>query len=225
MPKVNRYAAFQIGSKHGKLTVLSEIERVRFGPYSYGTVQCRCECGKTKRMIVSNIYRSKHPSCGCNQRSSRRLIAGKSISGHPLHSVWKGIKARCLTPSCPAYPWYGARGIGVCDEWRNDFMAFYNWAIDSWSPGLTIDRINNNGDYSPENCRWASRKTQSRNTRRNVMATAFGETKCISEWADDPRCVVKQATLYFRIVRYGVEPELALTYPAKTPQERKKPWL
>lgn len=130
-----------------------------------------------------------------------------------LRAVWRQMKRRCTSPKDDKYTSYGARGIRVCDEWQ-DFQVFYDWAVTAgYRPGLSIDRIDNDGPYAPENCRWADRATQSSNTRTNRRITAFGETKTMAEWARDPRCAVDYAALYLRIVRRGWDSERALTAP------------
>lgn len=123
------------------------------------------------------------------------------------------MKRRCTAPSDDKYPIYGGRGIFVCPEW-NDFEAFYAWATTAgYRPGLSIDRINNNGPYSPDNCRWATRATQDNNRRNNYLVSAFGETKTLTEWSQDPRCVVTYEALMFRIKRRDWNSERALTTP------------
>lgn len=135
---------------------------------------------------------------------------------HPLYKLWSAIKNRCLNQNGPAYPDYGGRGIEVCEEWKNDPMAFIRWAkAHGWQPNLVIDRIDNDGDYSPNNCRFATRKINSRNTRRNRILEAFGERKSIAEWCDDVRARVKGSTLWARVMQYNWSPEKAISTPPK----------
>lgn len=102
---------------------------------------------------------------------------------HPLYSVWASMKRRCLAPNSSSYRNYGARGILICDEWRNNFKTFYDWAQEAgYEQGLELDRIDNNGNYSPSNCRFATRAVQASNKRRNIYYTENGETKCLMEW-------------------------------------------
>lgn len=102
-----------------------------------------------------------------------------------LRGVWTNMRQRCLNPKNRQYKNYGGRGITICDEWINDYSSFRDWALRSgYKQGLTIDRINNDEGYSPENCRWATYKEQSRNTRNNRIITINGETKCLIEWAE-----------------------------------------
>lgn len=102
-----------------------------------------------------------------------------------LRGVWRNMIQRCHNPNHHQYCSYGGRGITVCDEWRNDYSCFREWALkNGYVQGLTIDRIDNNGGYSPQNCRWATYKEQNRNKRSNRNITLNGETKCLTEWAE-----------------------------------------
>lgn len=127
-----------------------------------------------------------------------------------LYRAWIGMRQRCYNKREPNYINYGARGITVCDEWRN-FTAFKKWAMENgYNDSLSIDRIDNNKGYEPSNCRWATCREQVRNRRDNIQITAFGETKILVEWLEDERCPVEYATLYSRIER-GWEAERAIT--------------
>lgn len=102
-----------------------------------------------------------------------------------LYRIYWAMKSRCYNKHYPHYKWYGARGITVCDEWLNDFMSFYNWAINNgYNDNLTLDRINSNMNYTPSNCRWANPKMQARNRRNNKYITINGETHCLKEWCE-----------------------------------------
>lgn len=124
------------------------------------------------------------------------------------------MKNRCFNDGDEDYRRYGARGITVCNEWLNDFAAFREWSCShGYAKGLSIDRIDNDGDYCPENCRWATQTQQSRNTRFNHPLTAFGETKLLCEWIEDKRCKVKYTTLWNRL-KWKWDAEKALATPA-----------
>lgn len=102
-----------------------------------------------------------------------------------LYDIWSNMKQRCYNTRCREYKYYGARGIQVCDEWRNDFMSFYSWAMDNgYKEGLSIDRIDSDANYEPGNCHWADRTTQNRNRRNCIVITYNGETHCLSEWCE-----------------------------------------
>lgn len=126
-----------------------------------------------------------------------------------LYRVWCSMKERCNNPNNKAFPRYGGRGISVCSEWSDDFAAFSAWAnAAGYADGLTIDRVDNDGDYGPENCRWCSHAEQNRNYSRNRLLTVHGETKCLTDWADT--LGINRATLLFRI-KSGIPLEEALT--------------
>lgn len=126
-----------------------------------------------------------------------------------LYKKWCSMRARCKYPNNKKYNHYGGKGIRVCDEWDNSFIAFYKWAIATgYKDGLTIDRIDNNKGYCPENCRWATTAEQNRNYSRNRKITYNGVTKCLADWADESG--VNRATLAQRI-RLGWPMERALS--------------
>ena len=117
-----------------------------------------------------------------------------------LFRIWQNIITRCTNINCSEFNIYGGRGITICDDWKNDFIAFKDWAINNgYSDNLSIDRIDVNGNYEPSNCRWADRKTQARNTRVNHFYTYKGETKTIAEWAEIKG--IKYKCLWNRIKR------------------------
>lgn len=130
-----------------------------------------------------------------------------------LYRIWLQIKNRCFNSNTDRYRDYGARGITVCDEWRNDFKAFYDWAMNNgYSDELTIDRIDNDGNYEPSNCRWVSVKVQNRNTRSNHLITYKGETRCVADWADITG--LSRACICDRI-KYGWSVERILETPLR----------
>lgn len=126
-----------------------------------------------------------------------------------LRNVWKGAKKRCNNPTHYAYPQYGGRGIKLCECW-NDFENFYKWALSSgYEVGLTLDRINNDGDYEPSNCRWASWKEQGNNRRTNTLITFNGRTQTMAMWADE--LGITRHTLWARLYKHKMPLEIALT--------------
>ena len=144
----------------------------------------------------------------------------------PLYNVWGKMKARCYNSFSKDYERYGARGITVCSSWKTDYEVFSDWAYtNGYVPHITLlDRINNDGGYNPENCRFTSPKVSSNNTSKNILLTAFGETKTIALWVDDMRCTVKYATLYYRFM-HGWNTERALTTPSHLYHNRTSPCL
>lgn len=128
-----------------------------------------------------------------------------------LYRIWLQMKNRCFNTKTLRYIDYGARGITVCDEWRNDFKAFYDWAMShGYSDELTIDRINNDGNYDPTNCRWVTVRQQNRNSRHNTLLTLNGETHCLSEWSE--LTGLSKACIQNRL-KYGWTVEETLTRP------------
>jgi len=129
------------------------------------------------------------------QKTSNHTTHGMSATNPALYSVWNGMKSRCENKKRQKYKDYGARGISICEEWR-DAGAFVNWATKhGYSKGLQIDRINNDGDYSPENCRFVTPVVNSRNRRNAKNLTINGQTKCVSEWCES--LPISAFTIYY----------------------------
>ena len=129
-----------------------------------------------------------------------------------LYDIWVNMKQRCFNQNDQAYQNYGGRGIAVCDEWKDDFQAFYDWSVSNgYQDGLSIDRINNDGNYSPENCRWTDRNVQNRNRRNNHKITYNGVTKTVVEWAEEKN--IPYELLLNRLNKLGWSVERALTTP------------
>lgn len=136
---------------------------------------------------------------------------------HPIYEVWANMKKRCSNQNHPLYKWYGGRGITFCTEWSS-FLGFYNDMWMSYRKGLELDRINNDGPYCKENCRWVTHKENIKNRRPRkpaILITAFDTTKSIKDWSLDRRCCVSCKRLRDRIRRYGWQPEKAITTPLK----------
>lgn len=175
------------GKKFGRWTVLklSHIKR-RSGGGDAIYWLCECECGTIKPVDEYHLNHGTSKSCGClaKELSSKRETT-HGLSHSRLYNIWQSIKKRCLNKKCARYNRYGGRGIIICQEWINDFMNFYKWAINNgYNDNLSIERIDNDGNYEPNNCKWANPKTQARNRSNNHLITYNGETHCIAEWAE-----------------------------------------
>lgn len=162
---------------------------------------CSRECAgtsKKKEDTIANLSKKRR----IERESKIGYGFASRNSTHPIYNTWKGMRHRCNRPKNPFYKNYGARGIFVCEEWNNDFHVFAKWAMDNgWEKGLTLDRINNNGNYEPQNCRWVSRTVQLRNKRTNIFLTCDGKTQTITDWANE--IGVPLATLQKRIKLWG----------------------
>lgn len=175
------------GQRFGRLTVIREAEH----QYGHRYILCKCDCGNEKSINLNSLVHGTSNSCGCYRReyiAQKNYKHGGTRRTAPkerLHSIWTGMKRRCHSPKDIGYRNYGQRGIIVCDEWRYDYSAFREWALaNGYSDELTIDRIDVNGNYEPSNCRWATIKEQSNNTRVNHRVTYNGETHTLAEWQD-----------------------------------------
>jgi hypothetical protein len=155
------------GKIYGRLTVL-KLNSTAGGRTMW---QCECMCGGTSIVDGWNLKTFHTTSCGCKRKESNSG-ATHNLSSDPIYTLWNKIKERCNNPKIQCYPRYGGRGIKMCDDWLNDFTSFYSWCINNgYKVGLQIDRINNNGNYSPDNCRFVTRRVNcfNRTTNRKYL--------------------------------------------------------
>ena len=173
---------------------------------------CECRCGTLKIIERSHLQRGDIYSCGCTRNKKLSTECFKhGFSGDRLYGIWNNMKNRCNNPNIKKYETYGGRGISVCKDWENSFLNFYIWSMNNgYNKDLTIDRIDVNGNYEPNNCRWVTNKEQARNTRRNRVLTYNNETHCVSEWAEIKN--IKPSTLLRRL-DLGWSIEKALNTP------------
>ena len=172
------------GQRFGKLTVIKLVGTDKFGATKW---LCKCDCGNEIVAYKTNLMKPNHTtSCGCHKREiGKKIKTTHNFSRTRIYKIWVGIKNRCYDFNSNVYYLYGKRGITVCKEWLEDFMTFYNWAMQNgYNEKLTIDRIDSNGNYEPNNCRWATAKEQSNNTSKNRVYFIDGvryTTKQIAE--------------------------------------------
>ena len=169
-----------IGQSFSLLTVTSFVGRNK---NSLIKVLAKCQCGTEKEFFYSNLLYGKTTSCGCVHRAKTTSAKIKhGLSKSPLYRCWSHMRQRCKNPNDNRYYAYGARGISVCKEWES-FKSFSAWALSNgYKHGLSIDRIDNNGNYEPSNCRWATNIEQANNSRNNHMITYCGKTMNGRQW-------------------------------------------
>ena len=209
----------EVGHKFGDWTVVDDTA-VKKGKYSHPYLLCVCKCGVKKVVSRQNLRRKS--SVKCRTCSNIGIVTTHGLTNTLLYQIWSAIKQRVGNPKNPSYCNYGGRGVGICKDWKDNFQSFYDWCMDNgYKKGLEIDRINNNGDYEPLNCRFITRKDNNKNKRSNRLLTAFGETKCLVDWADDIRCLVKKGTLSRRINTMKWTHEKSITTPNLKPRKKK----
>lgn len=199
------------GKRFGRLTVIKRGENSKHGNAKW---ICNCDCGKRNVLVFGKHLCSGHTkSCGCIRiEAEYNKTHGKAYTR--IYETWSGIKRRTSSrnrKNRKDYKHY--KNVGMCEEWKNDFESFYKWAMDNgYEENLTIDRIDNNKGYSPDNCRWATPKMQSNNKSDNHIITYKGEAKTISEWAEITN--IEYQTLFHRI-KNGWSVEKAFTTPIR----------
>lgn len=174
------------GERFDRLEVIGTATDSKGKPKQSGhsrVMRCRCDCGKIVDVALSNLARGNTTSCGCRARevsAERATIHGDA--GSRLYWIWHNMVERTTNPTAGRYQDYGGRGITICQEWRSSYADFMAWAMaNGYQPGLQVDRVDNDGPYSPDNCRWATRKQQCRNTRRNTVVTYNGRPMALIE--------------------------------------------
>lgn len=209
--KIEKYN-YLIGQKHNLLTAIA-IEQFygKRKPNQWCTmIKCKCDCGNITYLLPSFFINGSIKSCGCLIHQTPYNATHK-LSKENLYHIWETMRLRCNSPKNKKYYMYGARGIKVCDEWQNNYLKFREWALNNgYAPNLSIDRIDNSKGYSPDNCRWATRKQQQRNTRSNVAITYQGKTQILIEWCEELNLPYKPIQ---NRIREGWSPERAFNTP------------
>jgi hypothetical protein len=193
-----------LGKRFGKLVV---IESVGVNSHNEHLWKCKCDCGNESIVNAYALVSGHTKSCGCLAAdTSRKLFTKHGKYNSRLYRIYNNIKSRCYNEKHEHYFYYGGSDIAICDEWlgENGFINFYKWSIENgYDDSLTIDRIKNDGNYSPDNCRWVTIKEQQNNKRNNSRYTYNGQTKTLSEWAS--YFGVKYGSFCTKVYRKGFE--------------------
>jgi hypothetical protein len=218
--RTTRYGYVRASRHWNRLTLVADLGRKPIGRQGRKKhiIRCRCSCGTVTDVDLYHLRYGDTRSCGCLRREvlaqGPLTLVTHGQTNTPLYDCWDSMRRRCHNQNDKQYKNYGGRGIRVCGAWER-FEPFMAWALATgYQPGLTIERNDNDGPYSPENCSWIPKPLQERNKRTTRWLTAWGETKCLAVWVqDDERCVVGYETIRSRLNR-GWEPERALGTPA-----------
>lgn len=201
------------GNKYNRLTVLERVEGT-----TPATWRCICDCGNITFVRGQNLKSGAVKSCGCLLHEKHNT---HHLSQTKIYHIWHAMINRCYYKKGKAYKNYGGRGIKVCEDWKKSFDSFYAWSIDNgYQEGLSIERINNNDDYKPTNCKWIKRSEQAQNRRRNYSVTINGVTKNLTEW-----CIeygVDYGLVHNRCHKLHWDFEKALTTPCDITKRNKK---
>ena len=204
------------GQTFGRLTIIEKTEKRKHGSVVW---KCSCVCGNIVEATANCLVRGKTKSCGCYRTEIRKLNCTKTFTTHgqtktKLYHVWQGIKRRCYNKKAKQYKDYGGRGICMCNTWKENYTNFKEWSLNNgYKEGLTIERINVNGNYEPSNCTWIPLKEQNMNRRTTHYLTYNRKTLSITEWARNTG--IPRATISRRINSYHWTVEKALTTRVK----------
>lgn len=201
-----------VGHKFGRLSVVARVGTIKQpSGQARPTWRCKCDCGAIVVARGMDLRSGNTQSCGCYRKDLGpwNRTHNRSHKGDRAYSVWLSMHKRCSNPNDAMYIYYGARGISVCKRWRK----FENFLSDMGDPpiNMTIERSNNNGHYSPDNCKWATIHEQTRNRRSNIQITIHGRTQCLKDWCDELH--QPYARIHARITALKWPPEIALSTP------------
>lgn len=171
------------GQRFGRLKVIGVDDRNTRKTYFL----CECDCGTVKSIRSDGLLSGAVKSCGCLKREQDEINLDRTthnMSSTRLYQIWQGMRGRCYNKHDPRYERYGGRGITVCDEWQ-EFSSFYEWSLrNGYQENLTIDRINNEEGYRPNNCRWATNEMQANNRGSNINITIGNSTRTLTQWCE-----------------------------------------
>lgn len=205
------------GKKFGKLIVVEKHSKDKWGGWNW---LCKCDCGNEAVVSGGHLRSLKTKSCGCSHKESKNFT--HKMTGSRLYVIWQAMKSRCYYEKNINFKNYGGRGIIVCEEWQ-EFLPFYEWAMangydeNAKRGDCTIDRIDVNGNYEPNNCRWINCKQQANNTRKNHFIEYNGKIQTVSQWADE--LGVKPDSIFNRLQKGFTEEEALIL---KIYERRKK---
>jgi hypothetical protein len=201
------------GQRFGRFIVLYREDFVKKSGKKETAYICKCDCGKTKKVAAYNLKNGHTQSCGCQSFENRiKARTTHHKTSTRIYRIWRGMKTRCENSNDYHYEFYGKRGIKVCNEWGK-FESFYDWAMaNGYTEALTLERIDNNGNYEPQNCRWATVKEQCNNRRTSRFITHNNVSHTLAEWAKITN--MQPGTLAYRL-NSGWSINKALTTPVR----------
>lgn len=185
------------GQRFGRLVAIRDVGVNKYGKRLW---LCQCDCGETKEVLSNSLHACRTLSCGCLQTETR--VKNGTIHGLEytyFSGIYRGIKKRCYNPNSKDYHRYGGRGIKMCDRWLADIRNFASDMGERTDKKMSIERNDNNGDYEPGNCRWATHKEQMNNTSKCHLFTIGGVTKTITQWSE--HFGITRSSMVYRIQR------------------------
>lgn len=192
---------YYINKKYNRLTIKSVVGEIK--GKSSTKIKCQCECGKLKVIRFDYVVNGRTKSCGCyrqdNARKQSEAMTTHNLTNTRLYSIYRAMKKRCYDYDTPKYKYYGGRGIKICSDWLDDIQNFARWSYaNGYNENLTIDRIDNNGNYEPSNCQWVDQYTQQNNRRNNIKIEYNNEIKTLSQWSE--KLGIDYFKLYYKII-------------------------
>lgn len=194
------------GQTFGRLTVLSEAGRYK---KNMATWNCQCSCGNTTIAISNNLRKGNTKSCGC---LNLERIKTHGMAKHPLYKVWQGMKVRCYSENHKHYPNYGGRGITVCDRWKDSFENFHEDVGEGYEKGLQLDRVDNDGNYEPDNVRWVTPHQNTMNTGSRKGSTSKYKGVCWDKRESKWRATITKNSRSYDLGGYKNEVDAAIAY-------------